>query len=80
VKCGAEGPKGSERGNHGEPNYKKLGLKKDEVIPYILWCLKKAKATGDSSITVLGKTFNWGKKKVESVKGQVKEFRDDMTK
>jgi len=70
----------SDWGNQGEPNYKKLKLERNEIIPYILWYLKKAKVSGDSSITVLGKTFNWGKKKVESVKGQVKEFRADMTK
>ena len=61
------------------PNYKKLGLKKDEVIPYILWSLKKSGTTGNSSITVLNKTFNWGKNKTEAVKGQVDEFRHDMT-
>lgn len=67
-------------GNHGEPNYLKLKLERNEIIPYILWCLKEAKVTGNSSITVLGKTFNWGKKKVESIKGQVSEFRADMLK
>jgi len=61
------------------PNYKKLGLKKDEVIPYILWSLKKSGTTRNSSITVLNKTFNWGKNKTEVVKGQVEEFRHDMT-